>query len=75
MTELSPVEKSTGTSATFSDDHCNHTNDKEHVAFQEELDSDKGIQGYKNIYSPMTFKCTQEFILVTFHSYSELRNR
>ena len=38
MTELSPVEKSTGTSVTFSDDHCNHTVDKEHAA----------LQGYKN---------------------------
>ena len=30
------------------------------------------IQGYKDIYSPMTFKCTQEFVLVTFNSYSAL---
>ena len=33
------------------------------------------IQGYVNCYSPMTFKCTQEFVLVTFHSYSALANR
>ena len=50
MTELSAVENSTGTSVTFSDDHCNHTDDKVYAAFHEELDSDKGIQGYKNIY-------------------------
>ena len=75
MTELSPVEKSTGTSVSFSDDHCNHTDNKEHAAFHEELDCDTEIQGYKHIYSPMTFKCTQEFVLVTFHSYSALRNR
>ena len=33
------------------------------------------IQGYKDIYSPVTFKCTQEFVLVTFHTYSALTNR
>ena len=32
------------------------------------------IQGYKDIYSPMTLKCTQEFVLVTLHSYSTLTN-
>ena len=26
------------------------------------------IQEYKDIYLPMTFKCTQEFVLVTLHS-------
>ena len=26
------------------------------------------IHGYKNRYSPTTFKYTQEFVLVTFHS-------
>ena len=31
-------------------------------------------QGYKDIYSPMTFKCTQEFVFVTFHSYSAFTN-
>ena len=33
---------------------------------------DKYIYIYKDIYSPMTFKCTQEFVLATFHSYSVL---
>ena len=33
------------------------------------------IQGYKDIYLPMTFKCTQEFVLVTLHSYSALTDR
>ena len=32
-------------------------------------------QGYKDIYWPMTFKCTQECILVTFHWHSDLTNR
>ena len=31
--------------------------------------------GYKDIYSPVTFKCTQEFVLVTFRSHSTLTNR
>ena len=26
-------------------------------------------------YSPLTFKCTQEFVLVMFHSYNALTNR
>ena len=26
------------------------------------------LQGYNDIYLPMTFKRTQEFVLVTFHS-------
>ena len=30
---------------------------------------------YKDIYSPVTFKCTQEFVLVTFHLYYALTNR
>ena len=30
------------------------------------------VQGYNDIYSPVTFKCTQEFVSVTFHSYSAL---
>ena len=33
------------------------------------------MQGYKDIYLPVTCKCTQEFVLVTFHSYSALTNR
>ena len=33
------------------------------------------IQGYNDIYSPVTLKCTQEFVLVTLHSYSTLTNR
>ena len=33
------------------------------------------IMGYKDIYSPVTLKCTQEFVLVTVHSYSTLTNR
>ena len=32
------------------------------------------IQGYKDIYLPVTFKCTQKFVLVMFHSYSVLTN-
>ena len=32
------------------------------------------LQGYKNIYSPVTFECTKEFVLVTFHSDSVLTN-
>ena len=32
-------------------------------------------QGHKDIYLPVTFKCTQEFVLVTFHSYDALTNR
>ena len=27
------------------------------------------------IYLPVTFKCTQEFVCVMFHSYSALTNR
>ena len=50
----------TSTSVTFSDDHCNHTDDKEHAAFHQELHPDTTIQGYKDIYSQVTFKCTQE---------------
>ena len=30
---------------------------------------------YKDTYSPMTFKCTQEFVLETFRSYSALTSR
>ena len=30
---------------------------------------------YKDIYLPVTFKCTQELVLVTFRSYSALTNR
>ena len=26
------------------------------------------IGGYKDMYLPVTFKCTQEFVLMTFHS-------
>ena len=33
------------------------------------------IGSYKDTYYPMTFKCTQEFVSVTFHSYSALTNR
>ena len=33
------------------------------------------IQEYKDIYSPVTFKCTQEFVLVMLYSYSALTNR
>ena len=32
-------------------------------------------QGYKDMYSPVTVKCIQEFVLVTFQSYSALTNR
>ena len=32
----------------------------------------KEIQGF---YSPLTFKCAQESVLVTFHSYNALTNR
>ena len=35
----------------------------------------KESQGYKAIYSPVTFEFTQEFVLETFHSYSALTNR
>ena len=45
MTELfPPVEKLIGVS--FRDDHCNHTDDKEHAAFHQELHPDTTIQGY-----------------------------
>ena len=30
------------------------------------------VQGYKDIYSPVTLKCTQEFVLVALHSYNAL---
>ena len=33
------------------------------------------IHGYKDIYSPVTSKPTQEFVSVTFHSYSALTHR
>ena len=33
------------------------------------------IQGYKDIYWPVTLKYAQEFVLVTFRSYSTLTNR
>ena len=33
------------------------------------------IHGYKDIYSPVTSKRTQEFVLVTFHSYGALTNK
>ena len=33
------------------------------------------LHRYKDTYSPVTFKCTQEFVLVTFHLYSALTNR
>ena len=33
------------------------------------------MQGYKDIYLPVTCKCTQEFVLVTFHLYYALTNR
>ena len=32
-------------------------------------------QGYKDVYLPVMFKCMQQFVLVTFHSYSALTNR
>ena len=28
------------------------------------------IGGYKDIYLPVTFKCTQEFVLMTFRSFT-----
>ena len=34
----------------------------------------KTSQEHKDIYSPMTFKSTQEFVLVSFHSYSGSKN-
>ena len=41
VTELSLVEnKSTGTRVGFSDEYCNHTNDRGYAAFHEELDPD-----------------------------------
>ena len=33
------------------------------------------IQEYKDIYSPVTLRRAQEFVLVTFHSYSALTYR
>ena len=30
---------------------------------------------YKDVYSPVTLKCTQEFVWVTFHSHRALTNR
>ena len=30
------------------------------------------VQGYKDIYLPVTLKCIQEFVLVAFHSYNAL---
>ena len=30
---------------------------------------------YKDIYSPVALKCTQEFVLVAFHSYRALTNK
>ena len=33
------------------------------------------IHGYKDVYLPVTSKPTQEFVLVTFHSYSALTHR
>ena len=38
-------------------------------------DHDPFTQGYKDIYSSVTFKYTQEFVLVMFNSYSALTNR
>ena len=35
----------------------------------------KESQGYKAIYSSVTFEFTQEFVLETFHSDSALANR
>ena len=32
------------------------------------------VTGYKDIYSPVTLKHTQEFVLVTFHVYDTLTN-
>ena len=37
------------------------------------FEAKKYIKGYKGIYSPMIFKCIQEFVLVTFQSYSALK--
>ena len=31
------------------------------------------LQRYKDIYSSLTLTCAQEFVLVTFHSYSALK--
>ena len=33
------------------------------------------INIYKNIYSPVALKCAQEYVLVTFDSYSALTDR
>ena len=35
----------------------------------------EAVQGYMDIYSPFTLKCTQEFLLVTVQSYSALTTR
>ena len=41
VTELSLAEnKSPDTSVTFSEEYCNHTNDREYAAFHEELHPD-----------------------------------
>ena len=32
------------------------------------------IQRYKDVYSPVALKCRQEFVLLTFQSYSALTN-
>ena len=55
--------------------------DQVNVKWWDKYHIDKGkslpanVQGYKDIYSPMIFKCTQEFVLVMFHSYRALTNR
>lgn len=36
------------------------------------FEAKKYIQGYKGVYSPVILKCIQEFVLVTFQSYSAL---
>ena len=45
------------------------------AAFTQHTDKDTKMYGYKDIYLPVTLKCAQEFVLVTFHSYSALTEK
>ena len=80
MTELSLVEnQSTRTKVRFRDDYCNHTGDRGHAAFHEELDPDvirgklrdKSVQrritilsGNKTIEEEVLQRCWNREILV-----------
>ena len=49
--------------------YLQHTSKITHIHSYMATSPKNTIHGHKDIHSPVTFKCTQEFVLVTFHSH------